>query len=153
MSDKKVDIKRIMAAMPHRYPFLMVDRVIDYEEGKWLKAIKNVTYNEPFFMGHFPGEPIMPGVLIVEALAQTGGMLSFIGQENQSKLAIFMTINNVKFRKPVVPGDQLELHVTLTKMLRKNVAQVHGVASVDGKAVTEGDFMFSILEKGQLDKQ
>lgn len=153
MSEKKrVDIKRILGAMPHRYPFLMVDRVIDYEEGKWLKAIKNVTYNEPFFMGHFPGEPIMPGVLIVEALAQTGGLLSFIGQENQSKLAIFMTINNVKFRKPVIPGDQLELHVTLTKMLRQNIAQVHGIASVDGQVMAEGDFMFSILEKGQLDK-
>ncbi len=152
MSNKRVDIKRILNAMPHRYPFLMVDRVVDYEEGKWLKAIKNVTYNEPFFMGHFPDEPIMPGVLIVEALAQTGGLLSFIGQENQSKLAIFMTINNVKFRKPVIPGDQLELHVTLTKMLRHNIAQVHGIASVDGQAMAEGDFMFSILERGDLDK-
>ena len=147
MGDKRVDIKRIMAAMPHRYPFLMVDRVIDYEEGKWLKAIKNVTNNEPFFTGHFPDEPIMPGVLIVEALAQTGGLLSFIGQENQSKLAIFMTINNVKFRKPVIPGDQLELYVTLTKMLRKNVAQVHGVASVDGQAVTERVILCSVFLK------
>ncbi len=152
MSDKRVDIKRIMNAMPHRYPFLLVDRVIDYEEGKWLKAIKNVTYNEPFFLGHFPGEPIMPGVLIIEALAQSGGLLSFIGQENQDKLAIFMTINNAKFRKPVIPGDQLLLHVTLTKKLRQNIAQVHGEASVDGKVVAEGDLMFSILERGQLDQ-
>jgi beta-hydroxyacyl-ACP dehydratase FabZ len=147
MSDKTADIKRIMGALPHRYPFLLVDKVVDYERGKWIKAIKNVTMNELFFQGHFPGEPIMPGVLIIEALAQTGGLLSLIGEENKNKLAFFMTINNAKFRKPVVPGDQLLLHVTLTKVSRGNIIQTHGEASVDGKVVCEADLMFSLIDR------
>ncbi len=147
MSSKTVDIKRIMALLPHRYPFLLVDRVVDYEDGKWIKAIKNVTMNELFFQGHFPGEPIMPGVLMIEALAQVGGILALIGSGNENKLAFFMTINNAKFRKPVIPGDQLFLHVALTKVSRGNIVQTHGEASVDGKVVCEADLMFSLIDK------
>ncbi|MGB2631022.1 MAG: 3-hydroxyacyl-ACP dehydratase FabZ [Candidatus Omnitrophota bacterium] len=147
MSDKVVDIKGIMERIPQRYPFLLVDRVIDYERGKWIKAVKNVTMNEFFFQGHFPGEPIMPGVLMIEALAQAGGILAMMETDEEDKLAFFMTINNAKFRKPVVPGDQLILHVAATKRVRKTIVQTHGEASVDGQVVCEADLMFSIVEK------
>ncbi|MCK5450208.1 MAG: 3-hydroxyacyl-ACP dehydratase FabZ [Candidatus Omnitrophica bacterium] len=147
MSDKVLNVKQIMETIPHKYPFLLVDRVIDYEEGKWIKAIKNVTMNELFFQGHFPGEPIMPGVLIIEGLAQTGGILAMLDGKNKDKLAFFMTINNAKFRKPVTPGDQLFLDVNITKVLRETIIQAHGEASVDGKVVCEADLMFSVAAK------
>ena len=145
MSEKIMNIKEIMELIPHRYPFLLVDRVIDYEEEKWIKAVKNVTMNESFFQGHFPQEPIMPGVLIIEALAQAGGILAMLASENRDKLAFFMTIDKAKFRKPVVPGDQLLLHVFDAKRVRQNIIQLHGEASVDGKRVAEADLMFSIV--------
>lgn len=147
MSDKQLDVKRIMKCLPHRYPFLLVDRVIDYERGKWIKAIKNVTINEPFFQGHFPAEPIMPGVLIIEALAQTAGVIALIDEDGSDKLAFFMTIDKAKFRKPVVPGDQLLLHVTEKKRVRKNIVLVRGEASVNGEIVAEADLMFSVFDK------
>ncbi|MFH1798158.1 MAG: 3-hydroxyacyl-ACP dehydratase FabZ [Candidatus Omnitrophota bacterium] len=148
MSEKIIGIKEIMKYIPHRYPFLLVDRVLDYEREKWIKAIKNVTLNEYFFQGHFPGEPIMPGVLIIEALAQTGGILALLEDGfGKEKVAYFMTINNAKFRKPVVPGDQLALTVTVTKHVRKNILQTHSEASVDGKIVCEADLMFSVFDK------
>jgi beta-hydroxyacyl-ACP dehydratase FabZ len=147
MSGKVLDIKEIMARIPHRYPFLLVDRVIDYEENKWIKAIKNVTMNELFFQGHFPAEPIMPGVLQIEALAQTGGILALLDGQNKEKIAYFMTIDNAKFRKPVVPGDQLVFHVEAVKKVRQNIMQMHGEASVDGKTVCEADLMFSIADR------
>ena len=147
MSDKVLNIKQIMACLPHRYPFVLVDRVIDYEKGKRIKAIKNVTINEPFFQGHFPGEPIMPGVLQIEALAQTGGLLALVEEENKNKLAFFMTINNAKFRKPVVPGDQMFMHVTVTKIIRGSIVQTRGEVFVDDKVVTEADLMFSVMDK------
>ena len=147
MSDKVMDINEITKHIPHRYPFLLVDRVIDYEEEKWIKAVKNVTINEPFFQGHFPGQPIMPGVLMIEALAQAGGILALLNGKNKDKIAFFMTINNVKFRKPVTPGDQLLLHVTVSKRVRQNIVQVHGEASVDGGVVCEADLMFSIVDR------
>jgi 3-hydroxyacyl-[acyl-carrier-protein] dehydratase len=147
MSDKMLDIKMVMECLPHRYPFLLVDRVVDYEDRKWMKAIKNVTINEPFFQGHFPGQPIMPGVLIIEALAQTAGVLALVEEKNRDKLAFFMTIDKAKFRKFVVPGDQLSLHVSVVKRVRDNIVLVHGEASVDGKCVCEADLMFSIGNK------
>lgn len=147
MGSKTMDIKKIMELIPHRYPFLLVDRVIDYEEEKWIKAIKNVTMNELFFQGHFPGEPIMPGVLMIEALAQTGGILAMMAETNRDKLAFFMTINNAKFRKPVVPGDQLLLEVTITKVIRGTIVQTHGEVTVEGKVVCEADLMFSVVDK------
>ncbi len=150
MESRSLNIKQIMKRLPHRYPFLLVDRVIDYKEAEWIKAIKNVTMNEFFFQGHFPEEPIMPGVLIIEALAQTGGILALIDGSDEEKIAFFMTINNAKFRKPVVPGDQLLFNVTVTKRVRENIVQTHGEASVDGKVVTEADLMFSIVSKSKV---
>ena len=147
MSDKQLNIKEIMEFLPHRYPFLLVDKVIDYEDGKWIKAIKNVTMNEQFFQGHFPGEPVMPGVLMIEALAQASGVLALVSVQEKEKLAFFMTIDNAKFRKPVVPGDQLVLHVEVTKRVRENIIQTHGKVEVDGKCVCEADLMFSIFDK------
>jgi 3-hydroxyacyl-[acyl-carrier-protein] dehydratase len=150
MSGKTMDIKQIMGRIPHRYPFLLVDRVLDYEEKKWIKAMKNVTMNELFFQGHFPVEPIMPGVLQIEALAQTGGILALIGEEKSDKLAFFMTINNAKFRKPVVPGDQLIFDVNVEKVVRGNIIQTHGKASVNGALVCEADLMFSVVDKDKV---
>lgn len=147
MSKKILNIKDIMDLMPHRYPFLLVDRVLEYEKGKSVKAIKNVTINESFFQGHFPGEPIMPGVLQIEALAQAAGIIAMMEDVGKEKLAFFMTINNAKFRRPVVPGDQLVLYVEEKKRVRGNIVQVHGEASVDGKVVCEADLMFSVVDK------
>ena len=147
MSTKTLDIKQIMARIPHRYPFLLVDRVLDYEPGKWIKAIKNVTITEPFFQGHFPGEPIMPGVLMIEALAQTAGILALLDNALGDKLAFFMTINNVKFRKPAIPGDQLELNVEILKIVRGSIIKTHGKVKVDGNVICEGELMFSIVDK------
>lgn len=147
MKDKMMNIKEIMALIPHRYPFLLVDKVTDYEKTQWIKAVKNVTTNEPFFLGHFPGEPIMPGVLIIEALAQAGGILAMMEEEAKDKLAFFMTIDKAKFRKPVVPGDQLLLYVEQKKRVRGNIVQLHGEAQVDGKCVCEADLMFSVLDR------
>ena len=150
MSGKILNKKEIMARIPHRYPFLLVDRVIDYEEGKWIKAIKNVSINEPFFQGHFPGEPIMPGVLMIEALAQAGGVLALIGGANKNKIAFFMTIDAVKFRKPAVPGDQLVLKVEVLKRVRENIVKMHGEVLVEDKVICEGDLMFSIFDKEEM---
>ena len=152
--DKKetrtLKIKEIMALLPHRYPFLLVDRVLDYEPEQWIKAVKNITMNELFFQGHFPGEPIMPGVLQIEAMAQVGGILAMLADSQgtaEGKLALFLTIDKAKFRKPVVPGDQLEIRVQVIKKVRGTIVQVHGEASVDGKVVSEADLMFSIVDK------
>ena len=128
----------------------MIDRIVDYEEGKWIKAIKNVTINEPYFQGHFPGEPIVPGVLQVESLVQTGGFLILLDEAEKSKIAYFMTIDNAKFRKPVIPGDQLVLDVSLVKRIRSNILQVHGEGSVDGKLVCQADMMFNVMDRGQM---
>ncbi|MBD3380345.1 MAG: 3-hydroxyacyl-ACP dehydratase FabZ [Candidatus Omnitrophica bacterium] len=143
---KIIDIKQIMEKLPHRYPFILVDRVLDYEEGKWIKALKNVTMNEPFFQGHFPGEPIMPGVLQVEAMAQAGGILAMLEGADSEKLAFFMTIDKCKFRKPVVPGDQVIFEVEVTAN-RRGIVQTHAKASVDGEVVSEADLKCAIVDK------
>jgi 3-hydroxyacyl-[acyl-carrier-protein] dehydratase len=128
------DIKSIMQNLPHRYPFLLVDRVIEFVKGKRIVALKNVTINEPFFQGHFPDTPIMPGVLIVEAMGQAGGVLVIQSAppENKDKLIYFMGFDKVRFRKPVVPGDQLFLELEMLKM-RSRVVKMAGVAKVDDK--------------------
>ena len=137
-----MEIQEIMKILPHAYPFLLVDRVIEMEPGKRIVGIKNVTYNEPFFPGHFPGHPIMPGVLIVEAMAQTAGILVFnsLPQEQFKKPVYFLGIDNVRFRKPVVPGDQLHLELEITKH-RQSIWGFKGKASVDGKLVAEAELL------------
>jgi UDP-3-O-[3-hydroxymyristoyl] N-acetylglucosamine deacetylase / 3-hydroxyacyl-[acyl-carrier-protein] dehydratase len=141
------DVNAIQRILPHRYPFLLVDKIIEFQMDERAVGVKNVTINEPFFQGHFPGQPIMPGVLIVEALAQTGGVLMLNGIENPgNKLVFFMAINNVKFRKPVVPGDQLILEVQAVSR-RSKVIQIHGEAFVDGNIVAEGDFTAAIVDR------
>lgn len=139
---KIVDINEIMTLLPHRYPFLLVDRVIDFEEGKWLKAIKNVTANEPCFTGHFPSQPIFPGVLILEAMAQATGVLAMksFGKLSDNELYYFAAIDNARFKRPVEPGDQMLLEVTFVKE-RRGVTRFTGVAYVDGKVVCEAELM------------
>jgi UDP-3-O-[3-hydroxymyristoyl] N-acetylglucosamine deacetylase/3-hydroxyacyl-[acyl-carrier-protein] dehydratase len=132
-------VEDIMQVLPHRYPFLLVDRILEIEEKKRIVGLKNVTINEPFFQGHFPGHPIMPGVLIIEAMAQVGGML-LMGSlpDPANKVVYFMSLDNVKFRRPVKPGDQLRIEVDVLQF-RGNVCRLHGVARVDGEIVTEAD--------------
>ena len=134
-----------MDLLPHRYPFLMIDRVLEYtisDEHKTLKAIKNVTFNEPFFQGHFPGKPVLPGVLILEAMAQATGVLAFtmVGKPNPGELYYFAAIDNARFKRPVVPGDQLVIDVEYLKE-RRGIASFKGVATVDGKVVCHADLM------------
>lgn len=132
-------VEDIMKVLPHRYPFLLVDRILEIEERKRIVGLKNVTINEPFFQGHFPGHPIMPGVLIIEAMAQVGGML-LMGSvpDPANKVVYFMSLDNVKFRRPVKPGDQLRIEVDVLQF-RGTVCRLHGVAKVDGEVVTEAD--------------
>jgi beta-hydroxyacyl-ACP dehydratase FabZ len=139
------DVKEIMSVLPHRYPFLLVDRVLEIEDDR-IKALKNVTFNEPFFLGHFPGVPVMPGVLIVEAMAQAGGYLIFRRiEDRESKLIYFSGINNCRFRRPVVPGDQLVFEVEVLR-LRSHFAKLHGVATVDGEVACEADLTSAMVE-------
>jgi 3-hydroxyacyl-[acyl-carrier-protein] dehydratase len=143
-----IDIKQIMAMLPHGYPFLLVDRILEVEPGKRVVGIKNVTYNEPFFPGHFPGRPIMPGVLIVEAMAQTAGVLIFysLPEEERKKTVFFLAIDNVRFRKPVIPGDQLRMELEITRH-RQSIWGFKGKAFVDGSVVAEGDLLAMIGEE------
>ena len=136
------DIRDIMAYLPHRYPFILVDRVVEIELDKRIVCLKNVTINEPFFQGHFPGTPVMPGVLIVEALAQAGGILVYASQseENRQSLMYFMGIDKARFRKPVIPGDQLVLDIEWTKR-RGSVSKMFGRATVEGILVAEAEVM------------
>ena len=132
-----VGIERIQALLPHRYPFLLVDRVTEFEPGKRVLAYKNVTINEPFFQGHFPGHPVMPGVLVIEALAQAGGLLTQLSRDpgaGDGQTFYLVKVDNAKFSRMVVPGDRLELDVELRRRIR-NMAQYVGIARVDGEQV------------------
>jgi len=139
-------IQEIMAIIPHRYPFLLIDRILELEPGKRAVGEKLVTIGEPYFQGHFPDYPIMPGVLIVEALAQTGSVAALSLPENKGKLGLFAGLNNVRFRRPVVPGDTLRLEVEFDK-IRMGVGRGKGVASVDGQVVCEGELMFALVNR------
>ena len=138
-----LDIKEIQKILPHRYPFLLIDRVLEMEEGKRCVALKNVTMNEPFFQGHFPQEPVMPGVLIIEALAQTGAVAMLSMEEFKGKIAFFGGIDKAKYRGKVVPGDTLRLEVEMIK-IKRNAGIGKGIAYVDGKKVAEGELTFMI---------
>ncbi len=140
--EKVFDIEKIMELIPHRYPFILIDRVIRFEQGKRIVALKNVSINEPFFQGHFPGKPIMPGVLIVEAMAQAGGLLWISSQDEEApgSLFFFTGIDKARFRRPVVPGDQIIVDVGMLK-IRGKVAKMAGKAFVEDKIVAEGELM------------
>ena len=140
-----LDSVEIQKILPHKYPFLLVDKITELEEGKSVTGIKNVTINEPFFQGHFPGNPIMPGVLICEALAQAGAVMLLSTPENKGKLGVFTGINNFKFRKQVVPGDVLELHVELVKS-RHGMGVANAKATVDGALAAAGEISFAIID-------
>lgn len=142
---QELDVNEIQKIIPHRYPFLLVDRIVELVPGKKAVGIKNVTINEYYFQGHFPGHPVMPGVLILEALAQVGGVVMLSRPENQGKLAYFMTIEDVKFRQPVHPGDQLRLEVEVIK-IRSRTGQCRGKAYVEGKLVCEAEVKFALVE-------
>lgn len=138
------EVREIMEVIPHRYPFLLVDRVVELEEGRRIVALKNVTFNEPHFQGHFPGNPIMPGVLVVEAMAQAGAILLLHSQpESRGKVVYFAGIDKARFRRPVVPGDQLRLQVTVVK-LRSRTCLMHGEAFVEGKLAAEAEILSSL---------
>ncbi len=140
-------IEDIMQVLPHRYPFLLVDRILEIEEGKRIVGLKNVTINEPFFQGHFPGHPIMPGVLIIESMAQVGGMLLMRTIDDpSSKVVYFMSLDNIKFRRPVRPGDQLRLELEVTQ-LRGATCRMRGVATVDGQVATEAEMAAIVRDR------
>jgi len=136
-----IEANEIMKLLPHRYPFLLVDRVVDYQEGEWLKAIKNISVNEPCFTGHFPEQPILPGVLILEALAQSMGILAFKTLElSGNDLFYFAGIDEARFKRPVVPGDQMELYVEVIRE-RRGITAFTGVATVNGEVACEAKLM------------
>ena len=142
-------IQEILNLLPHRYPFLLIDRILEFEPNKRVVGIKNVTINEPFFQGHFPGHPIMPGVLLLEAMAQTGGVLalkSIPEEEVSKKVLYFMSIDKAKFRKPVLPGDQVRFELELIKA-RGPIKSFKAQAVVDGAVVAEAEMMAMIVDK------
>ena len=146
IENAQLAIEEILGLLPHRYPFALVDRVIEHIPGEKAVAIKNITINEPQFQGHFPERPLMPGVLIVESMAQVGGLIVTQMPDLPSGLFVFAGIDNVKFRRPVVPGDQLIITCQLLSIKRKRFGKVKGEAHVEGKLVCSGELMFSLVD-------
>ena len=140
----ELDIEAIKEILPHRYPFLLVDRILELVPGKRAVGLKNITVNEPFFQGHFPQRAIMPGVLVIEIMAQVGGVMILAVEEHRGKLAYIGTVDNAKFRRPIVPGDSLEVTVELVR-LRGNMGKVRCVARVHGEEAAEADIMFALV--------
>jgi 3-hydroxyacyl-[acyl-carrier-protein] dehydratase len=140
-----LNIEEIKKILPHRYPFLLVDKILELEEGKRAVGIKNVSFNEEFFQGHFPQKAVMPGVLIVEALAQVGACAVLSSEENRGKIALFAGIDKMRFKRQVLPGDQLRLELELTKV-KGNIGKGKAKATVDGEIAAEGELMFAIIE-------
>jgi len=145
-----MDVLEIQKLLPHRYPFLLVDRVVAIDPGKTLRAYKNVTVNEPFFNGHFPGHPVMPGVLVLEALAQASAILAYrsTGFDPAEKVTYLMAIDGAKFRKPTVPGDRLDLEVEVLRF-KGAILKTRGVAKVEGEVVAEGEFLATVVDKNR----
>jgi 3-hydroxyacyl-[acyl-carrier-protein] dehydratase len=143
-----LDINEIMNILPHRYPFLMVDRILEMDPGKRIVGFKNVTINEPFFQGHFPGHPVMPGVLIIEAMAQVAGILAYLSsaEEDRKKVSYFMAIDNARFRKPVLPGDLLRLEMETT-LNRRGIWGFSGKAFVEDKLVADAGLKATLVDK------
>ena len=144
--NNQLSSEEILGLLPHRFPFALIDRVIEYVPGKKAVALKNVTINEPQFQGHFPERPLMPGVLIVESMAQVGGIIVTQMPDLPKGLFVFAGINNVKFRRPVIPGDQLVITCELLSIKRKRFGKVKGEAHVNGKLVCSGELMFSLVD-------
>ena len=144
--NNQLSSEEILGLLPHRFPFALIDRVIEHIPGKKAVALKNVTINEPQFQGHFPERPLMPGVLIVESMAQVGGIIVTQMPDLPKGLFVFAGINNVKFRRPVVPGDQLVITCELLSIKRKRFGKVKGEAHVDGQLVCSGELMFSLVD-------
>lgn len=144
----ELSIQKIMEILPHRYPFLLIDRVLDVEPGKRIVAIKNVSVNEPQFTGHFPGAPVMPGVLIIEAMAQAAGIMAYLAldESSRSKLCYFVSIDNAKFRRPVIPGDQLRIEVELSGV-KRGIWGVAAKAFVGDRMVTEAELKATFAER------
>jgi 3-hydroxyacyl-[acyl-carrier-protein] dehydratase len=140
-----LDIHAILKRLPHRYPFLMVDRVLELEPGGTCIAIKNVTANEPHFQGHWPENPMMPGVLVLEAMAQVGAICVLSCPENEGQLAVFAGLDGVRFRQQVMPGDQVVIEVEILR-IKRNIGKARGIARVDGKVVCEGEFTFAFID-------
>jgi beta-hydroxyacyl-ACP dehydratase FabZ len=147
-----VGLKEIQEVLPHRYPFLLVDRILELELGRRVVGIKNVSINEPFFAGHFPGHPIMPGVLVIEAMAQVGGylLMKSLNARAEKKVMYFTGIDKARFRRPVVPGDQLRFEVTVLQQ-RRLVCRMLGEASVDGKRVAEAELSCIVVDRDQME--
>ncbi len=144
--EKTINIRRILDILPHAYPFVMVDRVIDIEEDKRITAIKNVTINEPYFVGHYPGNPVMPGVLQIESMAQAAGLLMLRKMSAEGKVALFMSAEKVKFRRAVIPGDQLEIQIEVLKVRSNKLATIAGKCMVNGELASSAQLMFTVLD-------
>lgn len=150
---RTLEAQDIQNLLPHRYPILLVDRILDFEPGKWIRGMKNISIGDPVFMGHFPQKPIFPGVLIIEAMAQTGGCLMLQDMtDRKNKLIYFMSIDKVKFRKPVVPGDQLVMDVEVIS-IKGRICKLRGVASVDNQKVAEAELMSMMVDIAGGDAQ
>ena len=142
-----LDAMQILRILPHRYPFLLVDRILELEENKRIVGVKNVTINEPFFQGHFPGQPVMPGVLLVEAMAQTGAVLTLHSvPDRETKLVYFTGIESARFRRPVVPGDQVRIEMTVLQ-IRSRACRMAGVATVEGAVAAEATIMAAMVDR------
>ncbi|MEO7599250.1 MAG: 3-hydroxyacyl-ACP dehydratase FabZ, partial [Opitutus sp.] len=150
-NETSLDIRRILDTLPHRYPFIMIDRVVEFKSADELVALKNVTINEPYFQGHYPGNPVMPGVLQIEAMAQAAGVLMLRKISTEGKTALFMSCDKVKFRKAVRPGDQLVINVKMTKSRGNKIGVAEGECRVGGQVVSSAELMFAVLDTSEFE--